>query len=145
MKPLLPFIIVVDLGHLLSLSRKPNGALELTERLEIGEGRQTIRELVTDNAGAFPNTGTNGRGNSTGERLPLKEELERRGIKSLADHINELCERQRPLSWGLAAPSEINSRLVEALDRRWTEKLKSNVHLDLTGLPPHEIAGHFDD
>ena len=111
--------------------------------MDIAEGLQKIGEQVTDQAGGFPNTGTQGHGNASAERMSLTAELEIRTFKKIARRIEELCSQHQPDSWGFAAPSEINGAILDNLDHAWSDKLSINLKLDLTGVPSSEVAQRF--
>jgi hypothetical protein len=140
------FLVVADRGRLLSYVVQKNGhraTPRLVESLEMVEGRQHLRELVTDRMGAFPTGGTNGQGNSPAERMTLVAEISMRTIRNLANRILHLLKEHRPETWCFAAPGEINSTILDELPREWRDRLSQNLPLDLTRVPATELLEHF--
>lgn len=141
-----PFLVVADRGRLLSYEVQKNGRRStprLIESLEMIEGRQHLRELVSDRMGAFPTGGTNGQGNSPAERMTLVAEISLRTVRNLSNRIAQLLQAHQPETWAFAAPGEINSTIVEALPREWRNRMSQNLPLDLTRTPATQLLDHF--
>lgn len=142
------FLIVADRGRLLSYrvdntgrSRTPR----LVESLELTEGRQQLREIVTDRMGGFPNVGTMGQGNSSAERMALVDELSLRTVRNIAGRMTEFLDKHSPEAWSFAAPCAINSTILEEMPSRWRNRLSHNRPLDLTKVPANELLDHFEE
>lgn len=145
-KPTL-ILIVADRGRLLAYQVDRNGRRSmprLLESLEFTEGRQPMRELVTDKMGAFPSGGTLGHGNSPTERLSLIEEYDSRAVRQISGRISHILEHHRPAIWAFAAPAGINSEIVDSLRAPWADRLCENLALDLTHTPAPDLLRHFD-
>ncbi|HEY1084270.1 MAG TPA: host attachment protein, partial [Prosthecobacter sp.] len=102
-------------------------------------GLKKLSEQVTDKAGGFPASETNGHGNSAAERLPLQEELETRTFRKITQRIRDLLGDNRFETWGLVAPPEVNNAVIDALDAKQVGRLTVNLKLDLTGQPPDSL------
>jgi hypothetical protein len=142
------FLIIADRGRLLSYRVDHTGRSctpRLVESLELIERRQQLREFVTDRMGAFPNGGSFGQGNSPGERMALVEELSLRTIRNIAGRMTEFLDKHAPQAWGFAAPSSINSTILNEIPDRWRKRLSHNLPLDLTKTPADELLEHFED
>jgi hypothetical protein len=141
------FVVVADRGRLLSYLVQKNGRRatpRLIESLEMIEGRQQMRELVSDRMGAFPTGGTNGQGNSPAERMTLTAEISMRTVRNLANRIGELLKLHQPMTWAFAAPGEINGIILDELSKEWRDRLEQNLPLDLTRTPATELLEHFE-
>ena len=142
------FLIVADRGRLLSYRVDNTGRTRsprLVESLELIEGRQHLRELVTDRMGGFSNGGTFGQGNASAERMAVVEELSLRTIRNIAGRMTEFLDKHSPESWGFAAPGSINSTILEEMPLRWRNRLSHNLPLDLTKIPANELLEHFEE
>lgn len=140
-------LILADRGRLLAYRVERNGQRSiprLLESLEFTEGRQPLRELVTDKMGAFPTGGTAGHGNSASERMSIVEEYDTRAVRNLSVRIGQILEHHKPTVWAFAAPAGINSTIVDALPGHWEERLTENLALDLTRVPAADLLEHFD-
>src|SRR4051794_28020333 len=114
-----PFIIVADRGQLKAYRVERSDAGHLSPRLllarDYAEPQQRFAEKFTDQAGAFPNGGSAGQGNSIAERMQLTAEGEMRAFRTIAGEITALLAEHRPERWGFAAPSEINGAILDGL------------------------------
>ncbi|MES2997199.1 MAG: host attachment protein [Verrucomicrobiota bacterium] len=136
------FFIITNRGHLLALRRTETNSLELLDETFIKEGNAKLSELVTDQAGAFGNSGTPG--TTATERMPLEAELEVQCFRKIAAKISDLLKEHNPGWWGLAAPSEINGAIVDHLDAKVREKISVNLKLDLTNSPRSGLLKRFE-
>jgi hypothetical protein len=143
-------VVAADLGKLkayrLQQTEPSSGPQVRLVQIEITDVIRHLSELVTDRAGQFRKrrsspAGPNDR--SDGEHHNLSLERRRRALKALASDIDELIQREGVESWHLAAGTEINRALVDALDDRTRDKLQDNVQKDLTNLGSDEVLSHF--
>jgi hypothetical protein len=142
------FLIVADRGRLRCYRVENTGRSStprLVESLDMIEGRQQLRELVTDRMGAFPAGGTLGQGNSPTERMGLVEEISLRTIRNLAGRMAEILDKHRPAEWGFAAPSHFNGMILDEMPQRWKDRLAQNLPLDLTRIPASDLLEHFEE
>jgi len=142
MNPLPSLLIVADRGRLVAYHLDENGTPRLHDTLEIQEGNEKISELVTDQAGAFPNPGNVG--TSSAERLPLERELEARCIRQLAAGIDKILSAGGVPIWGLAAPSDLLASIIDHLQREVLEPLAIRVPKDLVNSPPQDVKAAFE-
>src|SRR5262245_37943902 len=126
-----PFVVVADRGNFKAFAIEPTQvhgpAPRLLESIEFTDARQDFSDRFSDQAGGFPNAGTQGKGNSHAERLSLETELDLRLFRQISEHLNKLLEDKNPKRWGFAAPAEINGALLERVDSKWKERLTANL------------------
>jgi hypothetical protein len=142
MKQLPSLLVAADRGRLVAYVIGENGALKLHATTAIEEGREKLSELVTDQAGAFPNPGSVG--TSSAERLPLERELEARCIRQLAADIEKLLAEQGHPIWGLAAPPDVLAATADHLRREALGCLSLQVPKDLVNAPPPDVREAFE-
>jgi len=116
----------------------------LLESLEFSDARRQMRELVTDKMGAFPAGGTAGQGNAPAVRMTVEEESDSRAIRQICGRITQILEKHQPRFWALAAPTGLDSGILEGLPGPWVERLCGNLALDLTRVPAPELLEHFE-
>lgn len=139
MKHLPDLLVVTDRGHFIAYEANGHNNLSKIETMDMDEGLKKLSEQVTDKAGGFPASETNGHGNSAAERLPLQEELETRTFRKITQRIRDLLGDNRFETWGLVAPPEVNNAVIDALDAKQVGRLTVNLKLDLTGQPPDSL------
>ncbi|MFD0893792.1 host attachment protein [Luteolibacter ambystomatis] len=140
MKSLPLLIIVADRGHVRAFRTNEDGHLQQIDAEEIPEGRETLSETVTDQAGAFRSKGQLGA--STAENLHLQEDLESKNLQHVAAVIRGVLD-QHPGWWGFAAPAEFNDRLLQLVGEAQQGRLSMNLTKDLSHHPVREIESHF--
>ena len=142
-----PIIVVADRGTVKTYKIRhtpPHGAqLELLEQHGFSEAPQSFRDQTTDRSGAFPNRGSDGNGNSISERQSFDAEIERRGIKAVAEAISSSVRKTRPLHWYLACPNDVHADLVEQIPSRLRARLLQVIKADLIRSPTSEIIRHL--
>jgi len=144
MTTLPPLIIVADRGHLKAFKPSAQGSgLQLLHAVDFKEGLDKLSEMVTDQAGAFPNNKTNGQGTSSAERMPLVAELEMRSFRKIRHEIEQLHAGHTPGPWAFAAPGEINGAILDDLTPSLRDALTLNLPLDLVNEPVAKLAAHF--
>ena len=141
MKPIPSLLITAGRGQLVSYLCHDGKTLEKIDTVRFEEGSEKLSDLVTDQAGAFPNSA--GPGTASAERLPLLEELENRCIRRIAATIKEHLVRIRPGIWGFAAPQAINRAVLDELGPEPLNTLAVNLQLNITNAAPREILKHF--
>ncbi len=143
------FLVVADRGCVKAFeventpSRGPMP--RLTETFQIFSTPDRFRDEYSDRMGAFPNGGTNGKGNSVAERLSVGEEHQTRACREVARHIEKLLGQYHPTSWGLAAPSEIASAVLDKLTAEGRAKLKTVVKHDLVNSDVKALISQFTE
>ncbi len=144
-------IIAVDLGHFkaykVGKTKLGSSKMQLIESYDSIEAHGKLLDRITDQAGRFRlggDKGGNSKAKGYGEPHNIKLEEEKRLIKLIAKDINTLIGREKCEAWCMAAPAEINSRIVENLLPDVTSKLAKNVMCNLTRSRKLEILGQFD-
>jgi hypothetical protein len=135
-------IITTNRGHLVAYRRTDNGALQPIDSASFKEGNAAISDLVTDQAGAFPMSGTPGTGSY--ESMPLVAELEVRSFRKVAEKIGEILEEVNIPWWGFASPSEINGAILDHLKPQYRDKVSINLKSDLTNSPKEQVHQSFE-
>lgn len=142
------FLIVADRGTLKAYTvdgSNPRGpSPQLTEAFSLTDAHGRFGDKFTDQAGAFPNGGTAGQGNSAAERPHLRAEQETRVLRQLTRHVTDVLEKHQPFRWHFAAPAEINGAILDGVPAALKSKLDQNVKHDLTHTPPGELLRHFE-
>jgi hypothetical protein len=142
-------IIVADRGTMkayrVEKAAGRGARLELVQSLEVPEAHAKYQDRMTDMAGRFPvSDGGSGRhANGVAEKLSIENETDRRLIRQLAQNIASVLIQERPEGWSLAAPSRINSAVLEELPRPFREQLTENVPCDLVHVDPNKLSEHF--
>lgn len=141
MKIVPPLIILADRGKLIAYRTTGTGSLEVVETVSFKEGNLKVSEMVTDQSGAFPVSGRTG--TAAYESLPMLAELEVRSFRGIREKIVEILASEKPRSWGFAAPSEINGAVLDDLEDRHCERIRTNLKLDLVNSRPDAVLKAF--
>jgi len=107
----------------------------------VDEARDHFADQFTDQAGSFPNRGTNGQGMA--ERMSLAAETEARSLRKLAIHLEQTVHSHHPQRWSFAAPARINQTLLNGLTEQNRQHLVQNIPKDLVNQPPGRLMSHF--
>ncbi len=144
-------MVAVDLGHFkaykVGKTRLGNSKMKLIESYDSIEAHGKLLDRITDQAGRFRMGGEkagNSKAKGYGEPHNLRLEEEKRLIKLIARDINTIVGREKCEAWCLAAPAEINGRIVENLLPDVKARLGKNVTCDLTRSRKMEILEQFD-
>jgi hypothetical protein len=143
-------VILLDLGRFKAF-RLEKSPLFSTPRLTQLEDRETaverrLSEELSDQAGQFGKgarsfAAVNDMAN--GERHNIDLEFRRRAIKDFARFATDLSRREQTDAVYLAAASEINQQVLDALDETVRNRIEKNVKANLTRLNNNEIVEHF--
>ena len=139
------FVFVADHGQLKTylLDRAHSAQLRLVNALEFPEIRRPVSTELSGPAGGFPNLGSNGQGNATGERSGIAREQENRAIRTMAEKILATLTQVRPRAWHLVAPADVDSRLIEQLPAEARALLTRRVSKNLVNVPPNLLLRHL--
>jgi hypothetical protein len=144
-------LFVADLGHLRAY-RLDDSVHFSKPRLELLEEWRTnvakhLRQDVTDQAGQVRKGSTySGPSDlSDGENHNLSLERRHRALKGLAKHMDQLVQREEAEECYLAAGSEINSAILEALNEHARSRIHKNIQANLTNVPSDELIKHFSE
>jgi hypothetical protein len=145
MNPL--YIVLVAQGRFRVLERQLEtmqsvpGWLEIAnEAAPLAGNAYTDRE--TDQAGRFPKS-IGQAGMSIDERLPMKEEEQRRLADWVAGCIENFMTPRPGEAWVFAAGPELHNPVLEALRPSIRETLAESLQQNLINMPAAEAAGHF--
>lgn len=106
---------------------------------------EQISEVVTDQAGRFPQSGSVDRkgGMSYGEEHNLKSELEKQALERVASKIGEIVTSAGSPAWRLVFPQTALPSLLKALPAAARKCLAETVSGDLTSIPLPELEKRF--
>lgn len=139
-------LIVADRGALkayqIEKTEHNKPAAHLVDTYCVEEAHKKYQDLYSDMAGGFPSLATNGQGNGTAERMKLGAENEMKCFRKLAQHIGELLEKHRPDRWAFAAPSEINSAIIDGVSAELKKSLHMRIPRDLVNTPATDLPGY---
>jgi hypothetical protein len=145
--PKAPFIVVADRGTVKAFEVQPTPnrgtAARLVMEKKLQEAHERYRDRFTDQAGAFPSTGSNGHGNAVAERPKMETEEDIRLFKAIAREVDKVIREHQPLSWSFAAPAEINPAILHYVPADLHRTLKQNVKRDLARIPCAQLIEHF--
>lgn len=141
-------IFVVDLGHFkfYRISDTPTGPkIDLIKSRDYIGAHEKLSEKVTDRAGRFGlGRGKGGAAKGYGEPHNLELEEERKILKQIADDISTVLGREKFREWHLAAPGEINGRIISNLPHGLASGIGRNVQADLTKMKKAELLSYFE-
>ena len=146
---LLPsLLIVTDRGGLRAYKIEPNPnrgpGLHPLDSFQSEDGHGHLGDKVTDRAGRFQGAQMGGRHiGGSDEHGTIDIENDRRACKQVAARINELVKREKPETWLLAVPAQIQHQLFEHLDNDAVKHLGQTVKADLLKVEPSKLANHF--
>jgi len=137
------FYMVADRGVLKIYALGPEAtSFQSIEEMRIENAHKRFAEEYTDEAGAFPNGGTAGHGNSVAERQQVAAENEMRSFRRIAAKIVDVL-RATPAQWNFAAPEEINGAILDGVPDDLRATLKRNLKKDLVNVPANTLRDHF--
>jgi hypothetical protein len=143
-----PIIIVVNRGTLKAyeLEQVPmhGWVPRLLDETIFAEAHGRYRDKFSDQAGAFPATGTLGYATALAERHGMETEGEARLFKHIGEQVSELLRKHQPERWSFAAASEINLGILEHVAPEWRERLARNIKSDLVKVPVRSLLQHFE-
>jgi hypothetical protein len=137
-------IVLADLGRVKAYRvthdmMTSKAQVEMVYDCEFLEAHRRVVDRVTDSAGRYAAAGNSG--GSTSEAHGMADETERRQIRTVAEKINELVEGEK--YWYLAAPENINGRLIVYLRPSARASLVRNLPADLVKVRKQELLDHF--
>lgn len=145
-------LIVTDRGGLRAYKVTPNPSrapgLHLLDSFEAQETHGRYEDKLTDRAGQFQG-GSHGTGNGpvggADEHGTIDIENERRACKHVAARINELVMREKPETWLLAVPAQIDKLITRELQPAVVKHLGNTVHANLLKVAPDNLGAHFPE
>lgn len=151
------FVILADRGHLRIFQHKQSPeqmspSLQEIQALDSPHGVRSYVQGDTDMAGRFQSSKKQGRGPgaptartgmSIDERLPMKEEEERRRVHDVASRIDAFLKNNPDASWDFAAGPTIHNAVLKDLSPPVRARLQHSVAKDLIHQPVPELLSHF--
>jgi Protein required for attachment to host cells len=116
----------------------------LLEEIAFSETHGRYRDRYTDQAGAFPATGTLGYATALAERHGMETEEEAKLFRHIGEQISYFLGKRRPECWSFAAASEINLGVLKHVAPEWRERLTRNIKSDLAKIPVGSLLQHFE-
>lgn len=144
--PNLALIVVADRGMLKAFEvrqTRHGPSPRLIAETNLKPAHEHYRDKLTDQAGAFPATGSSGHGNAIAEKTSMETEEDARLFKSIAQQIESLIRQHQPLTWSFAAPAEINPHILDQVPADLRKILAENVKRDLTKTHAADLPRHF--
>jgi hypothetical protein len=154
------FVITLDRGHLkiyreiTAPGQTPH--LEVVNAMDFPQGRRSYTDRDTDQAGRFqsskrqaggasaPGSGPSGRtGMSIDERLPMKEEEERRSVQTLSSELEGFLRSRPDATWDFAAPASLYNAVIGELSPDTRNRMKRSLSKDLVNQSSEEVRAHF--
>ena len=140
-------IIVTDLGlfkaYRIDLTPSQTRRHELIEEFRFVEAHRRFDEMVTDMAGRHVGPTHAAWGAPITDDHNLRLETERRLIKRIAKHVEDLVQRNGHEGWWLAAHKEINHQILEELPLPVRARIEKNLPRDLTKMGQMDLLEHF--
>lgn len=145
------FMVVIDRAHLRvyrvrELENSAPSQFELAESFDLPAGKQGYTDRDTDQAGRFAGSGAKGRkggGGSIDERLPMKEEHERRLATELAEHLNRFLLAHPDATWDYAAGPALHRAVLDRLSAPSRSRLGIALVKELIHQSPAQLRAHF--
>jgi hypothetical protein len=112
---------------------------ELVTAVDFVEAHRKISEEVTDKEGNYKGPF----GSASGEPHNLKEEIEQRLIREIAETVMRIVRQEDPKVWHLAFPSEHKKALLDRIDPDVSTRLGTMLDEDLVKLKPEKLLERF--
>ncbi len=151
------YIVIADQGHLRIFRRRQEPgqsqpAFDEVRAMDFPAGVRSYTAHDSDMAGRFqgskqqttaPGSPVARTGMSIDERLPMKEEEERRGVDRIAAVIESFMGVQQEATWDFAAAQAVHNAVLEKVSEPVKRRLQQSVPKDLVHQPVSELASHF--
>ena len=157
------YIVTLDQGHLRIYAerRGPDQftpGLDQVEAMDFPAGRESYTDRDTDMAGRFQSSkhqgagagapggsGMGRAGMSIDERLPMKNEADRRRAQQLAMEVEHFLKQHPAATWDFAAGPELHRTILEQLSPGTRQRLRRALPKDLVNQKPSDVRAHFAD
>jgi hypothetical protein len=148
------FLVLLDRGHLRifraeSSDTTSSSVPHLVHALDAPGGRESYVAGKSDQAGRFPGSrsqrirGATAHGGTNDERLPMREERDRRTERDWSAQIEDFFTTHATSTWDYAAGPSLHSLVLERLSPRVRRRLRHSLSKDLVNLPAAELPAHF--
>ena len=140
-------LIVADLGlvkaYQLDFTPNHTPRLEQVGEVVLEEAHGRVLDKITDVAGRNSSPAQKNWGAPLADDHNFRLELKRRLIHQISDHIQRLIEQSGSGICWLAAPKEINQKILEKLPPAVCKRIKKNLRRDLTKVGQKELLDQF--
>lgn len=140
-------VIVIDLGAIkafrLNTTLRGSLHLEPLQQTTFQESHQRILDRVTDLAGRRGSPTLRNWGSPIAEQNKVTLETERRLIKNIVNHIIQLAKDNPELDIWMAAPKDVNHRILEALPAALRQRIQISLSRDLVNATKRELLESF--
>ena len=151
------FIITADHGHVRIFRHdlppgQATSELKEVQSLDFPNGLRSYTDRDTDMAGRFqgskqqmasPGAPTSRTGMSIDERMPMKEEEERRQIRDVAETIGSFLQARPQATWDFAAPPSVHNAVLESIPADVRARLNKSLAKDLVHQGVDELRRQF--
>lgn len=120
---------------------KGNGSWKVLASEDFPDGRTAYADATTDAAGRFPTA--QGPGMSIDERLPLKEEHERRVVAGVASALRRCLAAHPDATWHFAAGPGLFQAVESQIPPEMRARRGRTLERNLARMPPNELREHF--
>ena len=137
-------IVLADLGRVKAYRvtydmMTSKAQVEQVYDCEFLDSHLRMADRVSDSAGRYAAMGASGA--STSDDNGMMDETERRLIRMVAEKISELVAGER--YWYMAAPENINGRIIVHLQPPARSGLLKNLTADLVKVPKQTLLDYF--
>jgi hypothetical protein len=142
-------IILTDMEHfkayrVIQENYPEKYSIELITSFENIIAHQKMRERVSDRAGCFQGSGSQGiGGHGCGDPHRIKLEDKKRAVRTIAERVNSVLGEKNYSSWYFAAPKKINHEILGNIRQDHIARLRKNINLDLTKISKEELYDRF--
>lgn len=141
------FIVVLDRAHLniyqvRNSGRAARARFDPVETAHLPAGLQHYTDRDADQAGRF-GARVGPSGGSIDERLPMRNEHERRLAADLADRLGRFLERHGHATWDYAAGPALHHAVLDRLASGVRARLDRALPKELVHQTPAELEAHF--
>lgn len=140
-------IIATDLGRLrayrIELTPKGTPHLDPVADLMLLDAHRRFADRVTDMAGRHSGPTQKRWGTPMADDHNLRLETERRLIKEIAKHVEQIVLENGHEGVWFAAHKEINHQILDELPRPIGARIEKNLSRDLTKAEPTELLDQF--
>ena len=142
------YIVTLDQGHLkIYAERRGLGqytpGLEEVQAMDFPSGKRPYFANESAPAGRFPGLPGRQPNMSIDERLPMKNEADRRRAEQLAEQVERFLAAHPDATWDFAAGPELQRSILERLSTSTRQRLRRAVTKDLVNQPPQEVLAQF--
>jgi hypothetical protein len=141
------FVVLADRAHLrIFLLRTPAGVTphyEAAAAVDFPAGRESYTDQDTDQAGRKGGPLRGAPGASIDERLPMRNEHERRLVAEVVSAITRFLAGHPRAQWDFAAGPGLHEAVLDQLPDEVRRRLERSLQKELTRSTPEDLRAHF--